>query len=152
LSEALDFPFPPTTHPSVAGPPTSPSAPAAPPATPAALPTAPPAVAAVPAPPAPAPEVGELTALRAKVDELDRVIALAKTRVETLGAEKREALERALRLEAELEAAQQREAELLARLASVESPASRTFDDKTVAELLDRVAALEAIVAPSRAA
>jgi predicted nuclease with TOPRIM domain len=91
-------------------------------------------------------------ALSAKVDELDQVIALAKTRVETLGAEKREALERALRLEAELEAAQQREAELVARLASLESPASRTFDDKTVAELLDRVAALEAIVAPPRAA
>jgi hypothetical protein len=82
--------------------------------------------------------------------ELDQVIALAKTRVETLGAEKREALERALRLEAQLEAAGRREAELLDRIAAHESP--RTIDDTTIAELLSRVATLEAIVAPSRAA
>jgi hypothetical protein len=183
MSEALDFPLPPTTRPYLAGPPTSPrvQAPAsglsAPPAVAAPVPalSAPPAVAApapaVSAPPAvaapapalsappvaavpvPAPatlEVDELTALRKKVEELDHVIGLAKTRVETLGAEKREALERALRLEAELQAAQQREAELIQRLASHESP--RTFDETTVAELLTRVAALEALTTPSRAA
>jgi chromosome segregation ATPase len=99
--------------------------------------------------PAP-PEVDELTTLREKVAELEHVVSLAKTRVETLGAEKREALERALQLEAQLEAAQRREAELLDRIASHESP--RTFDENTVAELLNRVAALEAIVAPARAA
>jgi len=131
LSEALDFPLPPTTGPYLAEPPTTPSA-AAPVSAPAR------------------PEVDELKALREKVAELDQVISLAKTRVETLGAEKREALERALRLEVQLEAAQRREAELLDRIASHESP--RTYDDKTVAELLNRVAALEAIVAPSRAA
>jgi hypothetical protein len=131
VNEALDFPLPPTTGPHLAAPPTTPSA-AAP--------------VLAPAPP----EVDELTALREKVAEQDHVISLAKTRVETLGAEKREALERALRLEAQLEAAQQREAGLLDRIASHEAP--RTFDDKTVAELLNRVAALEAIVAPSPAA
>jgi len=131
LNEALDFPLPPTTGPYLAEPPTTPSA-AAP--------------VSAPAPP----EVDELTALREQVAELDQVVSLAKTRVETLGAEKREALERALRLKAQVEAAQRREAELLDRIASHESP--RTFDDTTVAELLDRVAALEAIVAPSRAA
>jgi hypothetical protein len=131
VNEALDFPLPPTTGPYLAQPPTTPSA----------------------APPVPAPappEVDELTALREQVAELDHVISLARTRVETLGAEKREALERAWRLEAQLEAAQRREAELLDRIASHESP--RAFDAKTVAELLNRVAALEAIVAPSRAA
>jgi hypothetical protein len=107
-------------------------------------------LAAAPVPAPAAPEVDELTTLRDKVAELEQVVSLAKTRVETLGAEKREALERALRLEAQLEAAQQREAELLGRVASSESPQSS--DDKIVAELLNRVAALEAIVAPSRAA
>ena len=131
MNEALDFPLPPTTGPYRAAPPTAPSA-----------------AAPVPAP-AP-PEVDELTALREKVAELESVVALAKTRVETLGAEKREALERALRLEEQLEAAERREAELLERIAAQESP--RAFDDKTVAELLDRVAALEAIVAPSPSA
>ena len=131
MSEALDFPLPPTTGPYLAEPPTTPSAAAS--------------------LPAPAPlEADELTALREKVAELEQVISLAKTRVETLGAEKREALERALRLEAQLEAAQRRDAELPDRVAPPESPS--TFDDKTVAELLNRVAALEAIVAPSRAA
>jgi hypothetical protein len=89
---------------------------------------------------APVPEPDDVAALRAKVAEQDRVIALAKTRVETLGAEKFEALERVRHLEA-------REAELLERIASLESP--RTPDEKTLAELLDRVAALEAIVVPS---
>jgi uncharacterized coiled-coil protein SlyX len=96
------------------------------------------------------PEVDELTALHDKVAELEHVISLAKTRVETLGAEKREALERSQHLETQLDAAERREAELLERIASHESP--KSFDDKTVAELLNRVAALEAIVAPSRAA
>ena len=128
MNEALDFPLPPTTGPYVAAPPTSS-----------------PALA-----PVPAPEVDELTTLRQKVVELDQVVSLAKTRVETLGAEKREALERALQLEQQLEAAGRREAELLDRLASHETaPAD---DRSVVAELLDRVAALEAIVSPSRAA
>ena len=130
MNEALDFPLPPTTGSYLAAPPTTP---------PAAAPV-----------PAPAPADDELTALREKVAELDQVVSLARTRVETLGAEKREALERALQLEAQLEAAQQREAKLLARLAAHE-PAGRS-DDKLLAELLNRVAALEAIVAPSRAA
>jgi chromosome segregation ATPase len=91
-----------------------------------------------------------VAALRDKVAELEHVVSLAKTRVETLGAEKREALERAQQLEAQLEAAQRREAALLDRTAASESP--RSFDDNTVAELLNRVAALEAIVAPSHAA
>jgi hypothetical protein len=134
VNEALSFPLPPTTGPHLAAPPTTPS-PAAPVLAPA---------------PVPAPAVDELTTLRDKVAELEQVVSLAKTRVETLGAEKREALERALQLEAQLEAAQQREAELLGRVASSESPQSS--DDKIVAELLNRVAALEAIVAPSRAA
>jgi hypothetical protein len=131
VNEALDFSLPPTSGRYLAEPPTTPSAAA-------------PVSATAP------PDVDELTALREKVAELDHVISLAKIRVETLGAEKREALERALRLEAQLEAAQRREAELLDRIASLESP--RRFDDQTVADLLNRVAALEAIVAPSRAA
>ena len=131
MNEALDFPLPPTTGPYVAAPPTTPS-------------TAAPLPAPTPA------AVDEVTALRAKVAELDQVVALAKTRVETLGAEKREALERALQLEAKLEAAQRREAELLAQIASQEP--RRAFDDTVVAELLNRVSALEALVAPSRAA
>jgi hypothetical protein len=140
LNEALDFPLPPTTGTFLAEPPTSLSA---------AAPVLAPAARVVAPVPAPAPrEVDELTALREKVAELDHVVSVAKTRVETLGAEKREALERALRLEAQLEAVQQREAELLARLASHEPP--RTFE-KTVAELLNRVAALEAVVAPRAA-
>ena len=129
MNEALDFPLPPTTGPLLAAPPTTPLA---------------------AAPPVPAPAVDELTALREQVVELNHVVALAKTRVESLGAEKREALERALGLEVQLAAAQQREAELLARLASNEAP--RTSDDTTIAELLNRVEALEALVAPSRAA
>ncbi len=134
MSEVLDFPLPPTTGPYVAAPPTSS-----------------PALTPVPAPPPPAaPELDELTVLREKVLELDQVVSLAKTRVETLGAEKREALERALQLEQQLEAAGQREAELLDRLASHEAP--RTDEKTVVAELLDRVAALEALVSPSRAA
>ncbi|HEV7639695.1 MAG TPA: hypothetical protein VGO39_02360 [Gaiellaceae bacterium] len=131
MNEALDFPLPPTTGPYLAEPPATPFA-AAPPS--------------APAPPA----VDEVTALRAKVAELEHVISLARTRVETLGAEKREALERALRLEAQLEAAQQREADVPDRIAPPASP--RVFDETTVAELLHRVAALEAIVTPSRAA
>jgi uncharacterized coiled-coil protein SlyX len=91
--------------------------------------------------PAPAPD--DTSALRAKVAEQEQVIALAKTRVETLGAEKFEALEQVRRLEVELEAAQR-------RIASLEAPG--TPDERTLSELLDRVAALEAIVAPSRAA
>jgi hypothetical protein len=155
MNEALDFPLPPTTGPYLAEPPTSPGPYLAEPPTPlsAAKPAPAPAPPSAAKPvPAPAPTgVHELTALREKVAELDHVISLAKTRVETLGAEKREALERALQLEAQLEAAERREAELLERLASHESP-PRTFDEKTVAELLNRVAALEAITAPSRAA
>jgi hypothetical protein len=150
MNEALDFPLPPTTGPHLAAPPTTPTA-AAPISVPA--PVSAPDPVPVPAPvlaPEP-PAVDELTALRDKVAELDSVIALAKTRVETLGAEKREALERAIQLEAQLEAVQQREAELLARLASHESPRT-SVDDQTVAELLNRVAALEALMSPSRAA
>jgi hypothetical protein len=117
LHETLDFPLPPTTG----------SFPGAPETAPA---VAPPALAPA------LPEPDELTALREKVAELEQVVALAKIRVETLGAEKREALERALQLEAQLKATQQ-----------------PTFDEQTVvSELLNRVAALEAIVAPSRAA
>ena len=106
--------------------------------------------AATPAPP----PVDELTALRAKVAEQERVIGLAKTRVETLLAQGREAVDRAHRVEKELAAAQQREAELLERLASLESapaPAGVT-EEPTLAELTARVAALEALVAPSRPA
>jgi hypothetical protein len=131
VNQALDFPLPPTTGSYGVAPPTTPSAATPPPA---------------PAPPA----VDEVTALRTKVAELEHVVSLAKTRVETLGAEKREALERALRLEEQLEAAGRREAELVARTASAESP--RAFDESTVAGLLNRVAALEAIMAPTRAA
>jgi chromosome segregation ATPase len=130
LNEALDFPLPPTTGHYPAGPAT---------ASPAA-----PVLAPV------LPEVDELTALREKVAELEQVVALAKTRVETLGAEKREALERTLQLEARLEAAQRRETELVDRLASHESP--RPIDENVISELLNRVTALEAIVSPSRAA
>jgi len=137
VSEALDFPLPPTTGPYLAEPPTTPVA-TAPVSAPA------PVTAPVPASP------DELTTLRDRVAELEQVIALAKTRVETLGAEKREALERALSLEAQLEAAQLREAELLTRIGTNEP--ARPFDDKTVAELLNRVAALEAIVTPPQAA
>jgi predicted nuclease with TOPRIM domain len=125
VNEAIDFPLPPTTGSYLAAPPTTP-------------------LAAAPLPaPVPA-QVDEVTALRGKVAELDQVVALAKTRVETLGAEKRDALERALQLEAQLEAAQRREAELLERLES--------HDDKTITDLLNRVTALEALVTPSRAA
>jgi len=131
VSEALDFPLPPTTSPYRAEPPTTPLA-AAPVSAPEPV------------------EVDELTMLRDRVAELDQVVALAKTRVETLGAEKREALERALALEAQLEAAQQREAELLERIAA--NDPARPVVDNTVAELLNRVAALEAIVTPPRAA
>jgi nucleotide-binding universal stress UspA family protein len=131
VNEAPAFPLPPTTGPYLSVPPTTP------------IPGAP-----VPAPVAP--EVDELTALREKVAELEHVVSLAKTRVETLGAEKREALEHAARLQAQLDAAGRREAELLARTGS--GAPARTFDDTTVAELLNRVAALEAIVAPPPAA
>jgi nucleotide-binding universal stress UspA family protein len=130
VNEALAFPLPPTTGPFLAVPPTTPTP-----------------VAPIPAPSSP--EVDELTALREKVAELERVVSLAKTRVETLGAEKREALEHASRLQAQLEAAGRREAELLGRAPSPEAP--RTFDGTTVAELLNRVAALEAIVGPPQA-
>ena len=138
MNETLDFPLPPTTVPYLSERPTAPAA------TPVAAPT--PAVAPAPAPP----PLDTHTALEQKVAELEQVVALAKTRVETLGAEKREALERALRLEAELEAAGRREAELLERLTTHEAP--RAYDDKTVAELLHRVAALEAVMSQSRAA
>jgi hypothetical protein len=132
LNEALDFPLPPTTVTYGAEPPLTPPA-------------------AAPALPAPAPtDVDEPTVLQEKVAELERVVALAKNRVETLGAEKREALERALRAEEQLDAAQRREAELLERAAPPESP--QTIDEKALAELLNRVAALEAIAAPSRVA
>lgn len=145
MSEALDFPLPPTTGSYQAGPPTTPLAAAPVSATPPTTPlAAAPVSAAVPS------EPDELTALRDKVAELDQIVALAKTRVETLGAEKREALERALALEAQLEAAQRREAALLERIAAAE-PAP-PVDGTIVAELLNRVAALEAIVTPSRAA
>jgi uncharacterized protein involved in exopolysaccharide biosynthesis len=130
VNEALAFPLPPTTGPYLAVPPTTPI----PGAVPARI----------------APEVDELIALREKVAELEHVVSLAKTRVETLGAEKREALEQAARLQAQLDAAGRREAELLARIGS--GAPARTFDDTTVAELLNRVAALEAIVAPPPAA
>ena len=132
MNETLDFPLPPTTVPYLSERPTAPAA------TPIAA-------------PAPAPPASDThAALEQKVAELEHVVALAKTRVETLGAEKREALERALRLEAELEAAGRREAELLERLTTHEAP--RAYDDKTVAELLHRVAALEAVMSQSRAA
>jgi hypothetical protein len=134
VNEALAFPLPPTTGPFLAVPPT----------------TRAPVPPVAPAPAPITPEVDELTALREKVAELEHVVSLAKTRVETLGAEKREALENASRLQAQLDAASRREAELLGRIASHESP--RTFDAATVAELLNRVAALEAIVAPAPAA
>ena len=130
MNEPLDFPLPPTTAPYLTER--------------AAAPVAAEPVLA-PAPP----EDVALTALRQKVAELEHVVDLAKTRVETLGAEKREALERALLLEARLEAAGQREAELLDRMASREPPGA--FDEATIAELLHRVAALEAIVVPSQA-
>jgi chromosome segregation ATPase len=131
VNEALAFPLPPTTGPYLAVPPTTP-------------------IPGAPVPARIAPEVDELTALREKVAELEHVVSLAKTRVETLGAEKREALEQAARLQAQLDAAGRREAELLARIGS--GAPARTFDDTTVAELLNRVAALEAIVAPPPAA
>lgn len=130
MSEAFDIPLPPTTGPYLTEPPTSPSV--------TRLGTAP-----------EPPKVDELAALREKVSELDYVVSLAKTRVEALGAEKREALERVLALEAQLAAAEQRESKLLERLAAHEPRG--TSDGDTVAELLRRVAALEAIVTPARA-
>jgi hypothetical protein len=132
VSQAFDIPLPPTTGPYLTEPPTTPS-------------TTRLGSAAAPPPP-----VDELTALREKVAELDYVVGLAKTRVEALGAEKLAALERVSALEAELAAAEQREAELLARLAANEQRPANDAD--IVSELLRRVAALEAIVTPSRAA
>ena len=118
---ALQFPLPPTSSPY----------PPEPPITPRAAP----------------PPADELTALREKVAEQAHVISLAKTRVETLLAQGSEAVARARRLEEQLEAAGRREAELLERIASLESPSAPSLDHQTIAELLDRVAALEAIAA-----
>lgn len=124
--DVLPFPLPPTSGPAAAEPP---PAPARPPA---------------------APPVDELTALRAKVAEQEQVIGLAKTRVETLLAQGREAVDRAHRLEKELAAAQQREAELLERLAAFES--APVSEEPTLDQLAARVAALEAMVVPARPA
>ena len=103
-----------------------------------------PAVAeAPPAPPPAAPPVDELTALRAKVAEQEQVIGLAKTRVETLLAQGREAVDRAHRLEHELAAVRD-------RLAAFES--APVTEETTLAQLAARVTALEAMVVPSRPA
>lgn len=88
-----------------------------------------------------APALDDLDTLRAKVSEQAQVIALARTRVETLGAEKRAALEQVIELKAQLAASQQREAALRGRLDSLPAPG-----DTTLADLLNRVAALEAVV------
>jgi hypothetical protein len=123
-TDIAGLPLPPTSGPYPPEPPTSPA--------PSPAPAAPP---------------DELTTLREKVAEQAHVISLAKTRVETLLAQGSEAVARARRLEEQLEAAGRREAELLERIASLESPSATSFDHKTIAELLDRVAALEAIAA-----
>ena len=129
MSEAFDYPLPPTSVPHPAAPPMTPSA-----------------VKLVPAPAPPAPESDEVTALRKRVAELEHVMSLAKTRFEALGAEKREALERASRLEAELESARQSGAEIPARVVIDEPPVAPPADP--LAELVKRIAALEAIVSP----
>ena len=125
MSEAIEhvvpFPLPPTSGPAVSEPPIS--APVA----------AAPAPAAVP--------LNPLDDLRAKVAEQAGVIELAKTRVETLGAEKHAALQQVNELKTQLAAAQQ-------RIAALESAAP----PPTVADLAARVAALEALVAPPRVA
>jgi chromosome segregation ATPase len=86
----------------------------------------------------PEPAADDVEALRAKVAEQAQVIALAKTRVETLLEEKREAYERE-------QALQQRILALEAELAQSLGAAAST-DVPTLAGLAARVAALEAAV------
>ena len=140
--DVVAFPLPPTSGPlpptSAPLPPTSDPAPVAPPVAPPLTP--PPAAAA----PAQAPAADELSALRAKVEEQAHVIELAKTRVETLGAEKFQALEQVQLLQEQLEAAQVREVELRRQIAELQAVPALTPDELTLAELAKRVAALEA--------
>ena len=86
----------------------------------------------------PEPAADDVDALRAKVAEQAQVIALAKTRVETLLEEKRESYERE-------QALQQRVLALEEELARTLGPAAST-DVPTLAGLAARVAALEAAV------
>ena len=150
MSEALQplGPPPPSAIPSApdAGslplPPTSALAPGEPHRPPPAA--APPPVTVVPAPEQPPvrmpdPAGDDVEALRAKVAEQAHVIGLAKTRVETLLEEKREAYERE-------QALQQRILALETQLAQTLAPAAAT-DVPTLAGLAARVAALEAAVA-----
>lgn len=138
----VSLPLPPTSGPYIE-PPLSAPAPArvAAPA-PVAVPPAPEPVNA-PADEAPLrmpePAVDDVEALRAKIGEQAHVIALAKTRVETLLEEKRVAYERE-------QALQQRVLALEAELAQTMAPAAST-DVPTLAGLAARVAALEAAVA-----
>jgi BMFP domain-containing protein YqiC len=88
----------------------------------------------------PEPAADDVEALRAKVAEQAQVIGLAKTRVETLLDEKREAYERE-------QALLQRILALEADLARTIAPAAST-DVPTLVSLAARVAALEAAVAP----
>jgi hypothetical protein len=87
----------------------------------------------------PDPGGDDLEALRAKVAEQAHVIALAKTRVETLLEEKREAYARE-------QALQRRILAVEAELAQTLAPAAST-DVPTLTSLAARVAALEAAVA-----
>ncbi len=156
MSEALEvvsFPLPPTSGPYIE-PPLSGPVPAreaaavrvapierVPPTEPVRAPVSPPPLAAVDEAPLrlPEPAADDVDALRAKVAEQAHVIALAKTRVETLLEEKREAYERE-------QALQQRILSLEAELAQTLAPAAST-DVPTLAGLAARVAALEAAVA-----
>jgi chromosome segregation ATPase len=87
----------------------------------------------------PEPADDDVEALRAKVAEQAHVIALAKTRVETLLEEKREAYEREQALQQRILAVEAELARTLGAAASTEVP--------TLAGLAARVAALEAAVA-----
>jgi len=144
--DLLSLPLPPTSAPSLGEPPLSAPPPAAVPEPPVAPPPPPPAAPAPAAPPAAEetplrlsePGADDVEALRAKVAEQAHVIALAKTRVETLLEEKRDAYERE-------QALQQRILELESELAQTLGAAAST-DVPTLAGLAARVAALEAAV------
>jgi chromosome segregation ATPase len=87
----------------------------------------------------PEPAEDDVEALRAKVAEQAHVIALAKTRVETLLEEKREAYEREQALQQRILSLEAELTQTLGAAASTEVP--------TLAGLAARVAALEAAVA-----
>lgn len=135
--DIVSLPLPPTSGPYIEPPVSAPAPP------PEAVAPAPPAapVENVEEPPLrmPEPAADDVEALRAKVAEQAQVIALAKTRVETLLDEKREAYERE-------QALQQRVLSLEGELAQTLAPAAST-EVPTLAGLAVRVAALEAAVA-----